>query len=147
MGSEFAQIHEWNHDGEIDWGLLSDPAHAGVQRLVSELNRLYRSESALHERDAESSGFRWIVGNDASNSVYAYERHAGDTAPIITIVNMTPVPRHNYRIGVPRDGFWREHGYRCVSARVPGLSSPWYSFLLRADRRLDDTLEAGTPEP
>ena len=108
MGSEFAQIREWNHDGEIEWGLLSEPAHAGVQRLISELNRLYRSESALHERDAESSGFQWIVGNDASNSIYAYERHAGDTAPIVTIVNMTPVPRHNYRIGVPRDGFWRE---------------------------------------
>ncbi|HEX3430882.1 MAG TPA: 1,4-alpha-glucan branching protein GlgB [Rhizomicrobium sp.] len=108
MGGEFAQIREWNHDGEIDWGLLLDPAHAGVQRLVGALNRLYRSEPALHATDSESSGFQWIVGNDASNSVYVYERRAADAAPIVVIVNMTPVPRHGYRIGVPRDGFWRE---------------------------------------
>jgi 1,4-alpha-glucan branching enzyme len=109
MGGEFAQTREWNHDGELDWGLLSDPSHAGVQQLVGELNRLYRSEPALHQRDAESSGFQWIVGNDALNSVYAYERHAADAAPpIIIVVNMTPVPRHGYRIGVPREGFWRE---------------------------------------
>ena len=108
MGGEFAQIREWNHDGEIDWGLLADPAHAGVQRLVGELNRLYRSEPALHSRDAEATGFKWIVGNDANNSVYAYERHAADAAPSVIVINMTPVPRRNYRVGVPRDGFWRE---------------------------------------
>jgi 1,4-alpha-glucan branching enzyme len=108
MGGEFAQIREWNHDGEIDWGLLADPAHAGVQRLVGELNRLYRSEPALHARDAEATGFKWIVGNDANNSVYAYERHAADAAPSVIVINMTPVPRRNYRVGVPRDGFWRE---------------------------------------
>jgi 1,4-alpha-glucan branching enzyme len=108
MGGEFAQIREWNHDGEIDWVLLSDPLHAAVQRLVGELNRLYRSEPALYARDAESTGFQWIIGNDASNSVYAYERHAADAPPIVTAINMTPVPRQGYRIGVPRDGFWRE---------------------------------------
>ncbi|HLY06778.1 MAG TPA: 1,4-alpha-glucan branching protein GlgB [Rhizomicrobium sp.] len=108
MGGEFAQVREWNHDGEIDWGLLDHPAHAGVQRLVGELNRLYRGERALHERDADASGFHWIVGDDADNGVYAYERHAADAAPIAVVVNMTPVPRHNYRVGVSRDGVWRE---------------------------------------
>jgi len=108
MGGEFAQLREWNHDGEIDWGLLSDSTHAGVQHLVGELNRLYRSERALHERDSESDGFHWIVGNDAANSVYAYERLAPGSAPIVVIVNMTPVPRYGYRIGVPGEGFWRE---------------------------------------
>jgi 1,4-alpha-glucan branching enzyme len=108
MGGEFAQIREWNHDGEIEWSLTGEPAHAGVQRLVGELNRLYREQPALHARDAESSGFQWIVGNDASNSVYAYERHSADAAPIVVVVNMTPVPRHGYRIGVPRKGLWRE---------------------------------------
>src|SRR5207248_884335 len=101
-------IREWNHDAEIAWPLLGDPAHAGVQRLVGELNRLYRSEPALHARDDQASGFAWIVGNDAQNSVYAWERHAADAAPIVIVVNMTPVPRHNYRIGVARVGFWRE---------------------------------------
>jgi 1,4-alpha-glucan branching enzyme len=108
MGGELAQIREWNHDGEIDWGLLGDPGHAGVQRLVGDLNRLHRNEPALHRQDADSTGFVWIVGDDAENSVYAYERLAEGEAPIITIVNMTPVPRRGYRIGVPRAGFWRE---------------------------------------
>jgi 1,4-alpha-glucan branching enzyme len=108
MGGELAQIREWNHDGEIDWGLLGDPDHAGVQRLVGDLNRLHRSEPALHRQDADGAGFAWIIGDDAGNSVYAYERHAAGEAPVITIVNMTPVPRHGYRVGVPRAGFWRE---------------------------------------
>ncbi|HEX4160383.1 MAG TPA: 1,4-alpha-glucan branching protein GlgB [Rhizomicrobium sp.] len=108
MGGELAQTREWNHDGEIDWELLNDPGHAGVQRLVGDLNRLHRSEPTLHEQDAESAGFVWIVGNDADNSVYAYERHAEGEAPLVIVVNMTPVPRRRYRIGVPRAGFWRE---------------------------------------
>jgi 1,4-alpha-glucan branching enzyme len=109
MGGEFAQAHEWNHDNEIEWPLLGDAAHAGVQRLVGVLNRLYRSEPALHKRDAEGSGFAWITADDAANSVYAYERHADDAPPVVIVVNMTPVPRHGYRIGVPREGLWREH--------------------------------------
>ena len=108
MGGEFAQIREWNHDREIDWGLLGNPAHAGVQRLVGELNRLYRGEPALHRHDADSSGFHWIIGDDAQNSVYAFERHAAETAPVVIVVNMTPVPRYHYQVGVPREGFWRE---------------------------------------
>ncbi|HEX9159407.1 MAG TPA: 1,4-alpha-glucan branching protein GlgB [Rhizomicrobium sp.] len=108
MGGEFAQIREWNHDGEIDWGLLSDPAHAGVQRLVGELNRLYRDERSLHQGDADPGGFQWIVGNDANNSVFAYERYAANAAPIAVAVNMTPVPRQAYRIGVSQPGLWQE---------------------------------------
>ena len=108
MGGEIAQIREWNHDGEIDWPLLNDPGHAGVQRLVGDLNRLHRDEPALHRRDSESTGFVWITGNDANNSVYAYERHADNGAPIVVIVNMTPVPRPAYRVGILRAGFWRE---------------------------------------
>jgi 1,4-alpha-glucan branching enzyme len=108
MGGEIAQIGEWNHDGEIGWELLSDPGHAGVQRLVGDLNRLHRDQPALHRQDAESAGFSWIVGDDAENSVYAYERRAEGQAPVIVIVNMTPVPRERYRVGVPQVGFWRE---------------------------------------
>jgi 1,4-alpha-glucan branching enzyme len=109
MGGEIAQEREWNHDGEIDWFLLDDPNHAGMQRLVRDLNSLYRREPALHRRDASSEGFRWIVGDDRANSVFAFLR-TGDSGdpPVLVVCNMTPAPRHHYRIGVPREGRWRE---------------------------------------
>jgi 1,4-alpha-glucan branching enzyme len=109
MGCEIAQDREWNHDRELDWFLLDDPAHAGVQRLVRDLNRVYRREPALHVRDCEPSGFRWLVGDDRANSVFAYLRcGADDDVPVLVVCNMTPAPRHDYRIGVPRAGAWRE---------------------------------------
>jgi 1,4-alpha-glucan branching enzyme len=109
MGGEIAQEREWNHDGEVDWFLLSDPNHAGVQRLVRDLNGLYRREPALHVRDSKPEGFRWLIGDDRANSVFAFLRHgASGDKPVLVVCNMTPVPRHNYRIGVPRAGLWRE---------------------------------------
>ncbi len=108
MGGELGQIHEWSHDGEIEWGLLREPRHAGLQRLVGNLNRLYAREPALHREDAASSGFSWLIGDDAQNSVYAYERRAAGEAPMLVVLNMTPVPRYNYRFGVSQAGRWRE---------------------------------------
>ena len=109
MGGEIAQEREWNHDGEIDWFLLDNPEHAGIQRLVRDLNQLYRREPALHLRDSEPEGFRWIVGDDRSNSVFAYFRLGQEGhAPVLVVCNMTPTPRSNYRIGVPEGGIWRE---------------------------------------
>ncbi len=108
MGGEFAQEREWNHDSELDWGLIGDNAHAGVQRLVRDLNRLYAREPALHQRDSEGSGFAWTVGDDRSNSVFAFMRFAADRPPVLVICNMTPVPRYGYRIGVAQGGPWRE---------------------------------------
>jgi 1,4-alpha-glucan branching enzyme len=107
MGGEIAQWGEWNHDAEIDWAALSNPAHAGIQRLVSDLNRVYRAEAALHERDHEDGGFRWVIGDDRANSVFAFLR-LGSGRPILVVSNLTPTPRHNYRIGVPIRGLWRE---------------------------------------
>ncbi len=109
MGGEIAQEREWNHDGEIDWFLLEQPEHAAVQRLIRDLNRLYQSEPALHRLDARPEGFRWVIGDDRSNSVFAFLRQGkeGDP-PILVVCNMTPAPRHNYRIGVPREGLMRE---------------------------------------
>ena len=109
MGGEIAQWREWDHDAEIDWPALQDPNHAGIQRLVRDLNRLYRAERALHVRDTESSGFRWVIGDDRANSVYAFWRlgNNGDR-PILVVCNMTPAPRDHYRIGVPQPGVWRE---------------------------------------
>ena len=109
MGCEIAELHEWNHDGEIDWGLLQDTAHAGVQRLIADLNRVYRSEPALHRRDAQADGFAWIVGDDRVNSVYAFlRRGAGGDADVLVVANLTPAPQLGYRVGVPRGGRWRE---------------------------------------
>jgi 1,4-alpha-glucan branching enzyme len=109
MGCEIAQEREWNHDGEVDWFLLDDPHHAGIQRLVRDLNGLYRREPALYRRDASGEGFRWIIGDDRANSVFAFLRQ-GDSGdpPVLVVCNMTPAPRHHYRIGVPREGRWRE---------------------------------------
>jgi len=107
MGGEIGQREEWSHDGVIAWDSLREPGHAGLQRLVGDLNRLYRHERALHG-DANPQGFRWIVGDDAKQSIYAYERSYGTAKPIIAILNMTPVPRLGYRIGVPYAGRWRE---------------------------------------
>jgi 1,4-alpha-glucan branching enzyme len=109
MGSEFGQQHEWNHDAELDWGLLQDPGHAGVQRLVRDLNRLYRSREALHARDDEPGGFSWMEVNDRANSVFGFVRHG--RAPgerMLVACNFTPVPRVGYRMGVPEGGVWRE---------------------------------------
>jgi 1,4-alpha-glucan branching enzyme len=109
MGSEIAQWAEWNHDAEIDWATLGDGAHAGVQRLVRDLNRAYHGEPSLHERDAEGGGFRWVIGDDSSNSVFAFLRFGAEgSRPILVACNLTPTPRHDCRIGVPRAGRWRE---------------------------------------
>ena len=109
MGGEIAQEREWDHDGALDWEALVDPRHAGVQHLVRDLNAVYRALPALHRRDAEGGGFRWVVIDDRSQSVFAFLRFGAETdRPVLVISNFTPVPRHDYRIGVPADGFWRE---------------------------------------
>ena len=108
MGCEFGQWREWDHDGQLDWHLLDHPAHRGVQRLVRDLNRLYARHPALHATDAEPSGFRWVVGDDRANSVYAYLRQAPGALPLLVVLNLTPVAREGYRVGVPQAGAWRE---------------------------------------
>jgi 1,4-alpha-glucan branching enzyme len=109
MGAEFAQEREWNHDTSLDWHLLADPAHAGVQRLVRDLNALYRALPALHTRDCEADGFEWIDANDSANSVLSFLRKGAPDHPgAVIVVNFTPVPRENYRIGVPGPGYYRE---------------------------------------
>ena len=109
MGQEFGQRAEWNFRQALDWHLLDDPGHAGVQRCVRDLNRLYRAAPALHARDCEAEGFQWIVGDDAEQSVFAWLRLGGaDDSPVMVVCNFTPVPRPAYRIGLPFSGRWRE---------------------------------------
>jgi 1,4-alpha-glucan branching enzyme len=108
MGGEFAQRREWNHDSELEWWVSSFPEHAGVQRLVRDLNAVYRSEPALHRIDFSQDGFEWLDVDNAEASVLAFLRKAGDSPPVLVVCNLTPVPRHNYLIGVPKRGVWRE---------------------------------------
>jgi len=109
MGGEFGQWREWNHDGSLDWHLLEEFAHSGLSRWVEDLNALYRKEPALHEDDFDQSGFEWVDCNDAEQSVLSFLRKGCSTGDILLVVcNFTPVPRHNYRVGVPRGGYWRE---------------------------------------
>ena len=109
MGCEFAQWREWNHDAGLDWFLLDDPRNKGMQVLVQELNAVYRGVPALHAKDTEEDGFRWVVMDDAERSVFAYLRlAAGGDKPALAVCNFTPVPRGGYRVGVPTGGMWRE---------------------------------------
>jgi 1,4-alpha-glucan branching enzyme len=108
MGGEFGQEREWNHDASLDWHLLSDPGHAQIQLLVGELNRLHREEPALHRWDSDPRGFSWIDANDAEQSVATLMRRDERGGTIVCAFNFTPVPRHNYRVGVDSDGDWLE---------------------------------------
>ena len=109
MGGEFAQAREWNHDIGLDWHLLDDGMHRGVQHLVRDLNRLYVGCTALYELDTEPEGFAWIDASNAAQSVLSFIRRGRDPSDSAVIVcNFTPIVRHDYRIGVPHRGRWRE---------------------------------------
>jgi 1,4-alpha-glucan branching enzyme len=109
MGSEFGQEREWTHQYSLDWHLLDDGMHQGVQSLVRDLNRLYRATPALYERDFEPHGFEWVDASDTENSVISYLRKGTQAhRPVLVVCNFTPVPRHDYRVGVPLGGHWVE---------------------------------------
>ncbi|MDP2798422.1 MAG: 1,4-alpha-glucan branching protein GlgB, partial [Deltaproteobacteria bacterium] len=109
MGDEFGQWKEWNHEESLEWHVLEYPSHHGLQRWVKDLNHFYRAEPALYELDFNNQGFAWIDSSDWEGSVISYTRRGKSTDDIILVVcNFTPVPRQNYRVGVPRGGFWRE---------------------------------------
>ena len=109
MGQEFAQANEWNHDATLPWELLDAPNHRGVQTLIHDLNHLYRTYPALHRHDCVAAGFEWLNSSDADQSVFAWLRHGDAGEHMLVVVNMTPVPRHSYRVGVPMlPTGWRE---------------------------------------
>jgi len=108
MGCEFAQPEEWNHDGELNWTVAEEPAHKGVQRLVQDLNALYRSTPALHANDCDPKGFAWL-SNDPAQSTIGFARYGNISGQsMIVACNFTPVERVNFRIGVPDPGLWDE---------------------------------------
>jgi 1,4-alpha-glucan branching enzyme len=109
MGGEFGQRREWTHDGELEWWVCDLEGHSGLQRLVAQLNRVYRGAPALYQQDFTASGFEWITADDAERSVFAFVRKGRDGhPPLLVVSNMTPVPRTNYLLGVPQGGFWHE---------------------------------------
>jgi 1,4-alpha-glucan branching enzyme len=110
MGQEFAQEQEWSHERSLDWHLLERPEHAGIQSLIRDLNRVYKATPALWEVDFEGRGFRWLEPNDADQNIVAFAR-AGkdpDRDVLVCAMNLSPVPRHGWRVGLSRPGRWRE---------------------------------------
>ncbi len=108
MGGEWGQWQEWKHDMSLHWDQLHYPPHDGMQRWVTDLNFLYRREAALHEGDCHSGGFEWVDCNDWAASLFSFLRKSDTGETILVVCNATPVPRPNYRIGVPHSGFWKE---------------------------------------
>ncbi len=139
MGGEFAQYREWNANGSLDWDLLRYPPHAGVQRLVRDLNTIYRDFPALSRLDYDPAGFEWIIHDDVDESVFSFMRRDGDRQFVVVISNFTPVPRYGYRIGVPEPGWYREiintdaviyggsgiHNHELLAQPVPSNGMPW----------------------
>jgi 1,4-alpha-glucan branching enzyme len=110
MGADIGQYREWNHDTSLDWNLLDYPMHASLQRWLEDLNKAYRDIAAFHELDMDPSGFEWIDCCDTENSVLSLMRRS-KTKPdeiLVAALSFTPIPRHNYQMGLPRGGHWRE---------------------------------------
>jgi 1,4-alpha-glucan branching enzyme len=108
MGCELAQPTEWADTGSLPWHLEAQSAHHGVQRLVRDLNRVYQAYPALHQQDVKPGGFEWISHNDAAQSIVAFTRWGDDGNCAVVVCNFTPVPRHGYRLGMPKAGEWAE---------------------------------------
>jgi 1,4-alpha-glucan branching enzyme len=107
MGAELAQPTEWDFRNSLPWHLLENPENGGTHRMIGDLNRLYVSRPALHRYEFEPGGFEWVDADDASHSVFSYLRTAGDEH-LLVVLNFTPVPRHQWRVGVPAPGEYRE---------------------------------------
>ncbi|PSJ18753.1 1,4-alpha-glucan branching protein GlgB [Nitrosomonas supralitoralis] len=138
MGNEFAQQHEWRVKHELDWYLLEQPLHAGVQTAVRDLNHCYQNIPALHQLDFAAEGFHWIDCQDVEQSIISYLRRAKDGSFVLVILNFTPVPRIGYRIGVPTAGIYREifnsdstyYGGSNVGnlGNITSMPIPWMGF-------------------
>ncbi len=146
MGGELAQEREWTDERSLDWHLLDDPGHAGVRDLVRDLNRVYRAEPALWDADDTHEGFTWLVADDADHNVLAFVRWSrGGARPVVCVANLSPVPRHRYRLGLPADAVWEElldtdsrhyggsdvgNGGRIATAPVPAHGQDWSADLV-----------------
>jgi 1,4-alpha-glucan branching enzyme len=138
MGTEFAQEAEWSDSRGLDWWLLDQPAHRGVETLVRDLNHTYRESAALWSRDLSPEGFRWIDANDAGGNVFSFLRFSASGEPLACIVNFSAVPHHAYRVGLPLTGTWHEvlntdaelYGGSGVGnlGAVEAVAEPWHGL-------------------
>jgi 1,4-alpha-glucan branching enzyme len=139
MGGEFGQWREWNHDASLDWNLLDESEHRGVQNLIRDLNRIYRAEPALWEADHQPAGFQWIDANNSDEDVIAFMRIAPSSGrKLICVCNFAPVVRTGYRVGVPAPGFYREifnsdsslygGSNQGNAGGVPAAQIPWHGL-------------------
>ena len=145
MGGEFGQWHEWREGEALDWPLLDDARHRGIHALVGDLNRLYRDLPAMHWHDFEHQGFEWIDCHDSAHSVLSLVRH-GQGQSLICLFNFTPVPREDYRVGLPAAGNYREilntdaaryGGSNLGNAgRITATPEPWHDRPASAHVRL-----------
>jgi 1,4-alpha-glucan branching enzyme len=135
MGGEVAQQREWSHERSIDWHLLDDPGHRGVRDLVRELNQVAAAQPALWSLDTRVDGFGWIDADDVDHSVFAFQRIGVDGEVAVCVANLTPVPRHGYRVGLPRAGRWvdvlntddrRWGGSGVIQPAVGTDGTPWH---------------------
>jgi 1,4-alpha-glucan branching enzyme len=133
MGAEFAQHQEWSHDRSLDWHLLNQPLHSGVQKLVRDLNGIYRRTPALYEVDYQSEGFEWIDWQDRTNSVFSWIRRDKNRGFVLCVANLTPVVRYDYRVGVPQGGAYRE--IMNTDSAAYGGSNAGNSGVVVADRQ------------
>jgi 1,4-alpha-glucan branching enzyme len=108
MGGEFGQPREWSESRSLDWQELENPLHAGLLRLVTDLNAAYRSHGALYELDTDPAGFSWIDANDSANNVLSFVRWGQGSSPVVCVANFAGVPHENYRLGLPAAGDWQE---------------------------------------
>ena len=109
MGGDIAQEREWDHDRSLDWHLLDDPGHLGVQRMIADMNKTYKGIPALWELDTSPEGFRWIDANDADNNVISFYRAAeGDKRHLVCVCNFSPQPRLGFRMGLPSGAIFQE---------------------------------------
>jgi 1,4-alpha-glucan branching enzyme len=108
MGAELGQVREWSEGGVLDWQLLDDPLHRGICSLVGDLNRIYRANRALFSQDTSPNGFAWIDANDAASNVLSFIRFGDDGSTLVCVANFAGVPHEGYRLGLPREGRWRE---------------------------------------
>jgi 1,4-alpha-glucan branching enzyme len=108
MGQEFAQPSEWSEARELDWWILDQPPHRSMQQLISDLNRVYQETPALWQLDHEHAGFQWIDGGNADQNILSFVRFDQEGNSVAAVVNFSPVPHHNFRLALPREGFWQE---------------------------------------
>jgi 1,4-alpha-glucan branching enzyme len=129
MGAEIGQLREWNHDGQLDWGLLQSANNAGIQQLTADLNKLYQTQTPLHQLDCDPAGFEWRLQDSSEDSILAHERIDEQGNRVLVVTNFTPLPRDNFRLGVPNAG----HYQLLLNTDAPAYAGSDYPVMMSVD--------------